>query len=153
MKQTVTGRQATSDKIKPRNWCASCVNKATGTYKQYVTINVFSWRQWLRARTSVLRNTHYFYTCNLDRQLYQDSITSCSRYQLIHFSPHIYMFGRIGLILLTFLNVRNNHLMKMIEILANTPLPVVRVSVVSNSGDTITYIGDSDKNLRNPKRK
>jgi len=35
-----------------------------------------------------------FTSYSLDRQLNQDSITSCSRNQLIHFSPHKYVFGK-----------------------------------------------------------
>jgi len=55
----------------------------------------------------MLRNTHYFHTCNLDRQLKKDFIASCSRYQLIHFSPHNYMFGGTGLMSPNSLNEGN----------------------------------------------
>ena len=45
---------------------------------------------------------YYFYS--LYRHLNQDSITSCSRYQLIHFSPHKCIFGRTGFKPLNVLN-------------------------------------------------
>jgi hypothetical protein len=53
-----TARQATDDNIIRRMRFACCINKATDTHSEYVTLIAFPWQTWLRERALILSYTY-----------------------------------------------------------------------------------------------